>query len=308
MKLCIESGNFGQMPRREAFESIRKAGFTYVELNPDLCRAYVATRQDIEEINMLLDDNGLVVASVLNLIKLGTPDEAERCESVEQWKRAISFARSIGAEKLTAEMTGDKSTPEASADAFKRSMDEIMPIIEDADLSLSYECHPGDFIETSNEAVDLIREIGHPRLGYLYCIPHSFVMGDNPVAMVRYAGETISHVHIADTLRKERIIAPPEVLAHCHMVPGMGEVDFVSILTALRDVGYDDYLSVVLFSHFDDPFTAALVSKEKCEELLAEVGYCLESIESLGRSSIHAGLKMGSRQPLNDVPSPGTAL
>jgi len=79
-------------------------------------------------------------------------------------------------------------------------------------------------------------------------------MKQTAVEMIEYAGKTITHIHIADTHPVWRIIAMGGVGAHEHMLPGWGEVDFVSIIAALRKVGYNGFVSAPLFSHADrDP-------------------------------------------------------
>jgi len=173
-------------------------------------------------------------------------------------------------------MTGNpnyRKETDLSMRAFKRSIDALAPVLDDADIHASFEPHPGDFLENHKSAVDMIRDIGHPRVGYLFCMPHSFVMGtETAPEMIAYAGESITHTHIADTHRPCRIIAPPEVGAHEHLLPGWGEVDFPAILDALRKVAYDGFVSAPLFSHADkDPqvaLNAAIEMKRYASEML----------------------------------------
>ena len=47
-------------------------------------------------------------------------------------------------------------------------------------------------------------------------------------AAIRAAGPRIAHVHVDDTNRLQ---------------PGTGHMDFVGVLAALREVGYDDWLT-----------------------------------------------------------------
>ena len=274
MNLCVETGAFQRLTLEEAVPAIQAAGYRNVELNPDLFKPHEAGPEDIRRLRRLLDDNGLHPASVLPLYTIATPDEARRREGVENWKRAIPASRELGAEALTSEMTGDATQPvEACRDAFHRSMEVLLPLLEDAGLRLSFECHPGDFIERSNEAVDLVREVSSPHVGYLYCIPHTFYLGDDPAAMIRYAGETLTHVHVADTYRPERVIQAGEnARPHLHAIPGWGELDFRAIFQALKEIGYQGYLSVALFSHLEDPVGATREARERVEALLADLG------------------------------------
>lgn len=273
MRLCMETGTFQRHPMEKALAEIRRAGYRYVELNPDLFKPHEATRTDIKRLKELLDENGLRPAAVLPLYSLANPDESARLEAVEKWKRSIRASKELGAEKLTSEMTGDPKEPGRSRDAFKRSMDALVPLLEEADLTVCFEPHPGDFIESSNGAVDLIREIGSPQVAYLYCMPHTFYLGDDIRRMIVYAGATLGHVHVGDTLRPDRIIqAGAGGRPHNHMIPGWGEVDFEAAFAALKSIGYDGYLSAALFSHLDEPTNAARETREKVEEMLSKLG------------------------------------
>jgi myo-inositol catabolism protein IolH len=154
-----------------------------------------------------------------------------------------------------------------------RSIEALLPLLEEAKLNVSFEPHPGDFIERSDQAVDLIREIKSRRIGYLYCMAHTFWLGDDSGQMIRYAASTLTHVHIADTYRPERIIqAGQNARPHNHLIPGWGEVDFERTFQALLEIGYDGCLSAALFSHLDEPAGAVVETREKISALLGRMG------------------------------------
>lgn len=88
--------------------------------------------------------------------------------------------------------------------------------------------------------------------------------------MVRYAGDALTHVLVSDTHDVERIVAPPEVKAHEHTVPGSGDVDFIELFSVLRETGYDGALCVHLISEKDRIDSAAPRARERVEQLLRE--------------------------------------
>ncbi|HET8787366.1 MAG TPA: sugar phosphate isomerase/epimerase family protein, partial [Actinomycetes bacterium] len=57
---------------------------------------------------------------------------------------------------------------------------------------------------------------------------HMNIEEDDLAAAIRAAGPRIAHVHVDDTNRLQ---------------PGTGHMDFGSVFAALRDVGYDDWLT-----------------------------------------------------------------
>ncbi|MBI3975996.1 MAG: sugar phosphate isomerase/epimerase [Armatimonadetes bacterium] len=85
-----------------------------------------------------------------------------------------------------------------------------------------------DFLNTAAECVAVIERIGHRRLGLVADTFHMNIEEVSIEAGLRAAAPHLRHVHVADSNRRP---------------PGQGHLDFRSILSALRDAGYDGYLS-----------------------------------------------------------------
>jgi len=267
MTLSIDTGLPAYLGWEATFDLIARAGYRYVEWSQRGDFKFdEQTDAELERVGRQMQRAGLRLLGMIPMVRLASPLEEERLAAVGHWKRFIAITASLGARRIFGEMTGNpafKTDAGLSRRALARSLETLAPVLEAAGMTASFEPHPGDFCENSDAAVDLVRGLGLPAVRYLFCIPHSFVMGSKPAPeMVRYAGPTIGHVHIADTHRSMRIIAPADVLAHEHMVPGWGEVDFPAIVEALRAAGYGGFLTAVLFSHPDDPLPAALAMKD----------------------------------------------
>lgn len=84
--------------------------------------------------------------------------------------------------------------------------------------------HPGYFLDSTREGLDVIREVGHPAVKLLYDLYHSVVMGEEPGRVLAGASELVGHLHIADAPGRHE--------------PGTGLIDWPKQLAALRDVGY----------------------------------------------------------------------
>ena len=78
-------------------------------------------------------------------------------------------------------------------------MEELVPIFEKEGIALNIEPHPEDWVETLHPALDMIRVAGSKNVKFLYCAPHTFYFGADMGAMIREAGATLAHVHVADT-------------------------------------------------------------------------------------------------------------
>ena len=196
------------------------------------------------------------LASILPLYRWSGPDEDERQAAVRYWKRAIQLAVEVGCTTMNSEFNGRPDQPARSEAQFWRSMEELLPIFEREGIQLNLEAHPDDFIERNEPAVDLVRAIDSPRVGYVFCAPHTFHLGDDIGAMIAYAAPVLRQVHIADVLNHRAssglryIVNPPGSTArvHQHLDIGQGEVDFDACFRALRAVGFDGILTSCVFA------------------------------------------------------------
>jgi myo-inositol catabolism protein IolH len=235
---------------------VRDLGFDALELTPrpDFLPQYVHPRvgkSGIRSFAAALANTGVKVVSILVLYRWSSPDESERRAAVGYWKRAIEVAAELGCSSMNTDFHGRPEASEASEAQFWKSLEELLPLLEEAGISLALEPHPDDFIEDGNAAVDLIRGIDSPRVSYVYCAPHVFYMGGDTRGMLRHAGDLISIVHVADTWDHRAssglryLINPPgsPVRVHQHLEIGKGEVDFDDLFEGLKEIGYDGILT-----------------------------------------------------------------
>ena len=251
-----------------------------VELAADISetphfQSHLATEADLEALADLLDRTNLKLPAIdiggfdsaLCLVNL---DDAERRAAVRNVAHSIRVAGELLCPLVTSHLWGlpaaearlNRSACEAS---FLESVAELAPVLVKQNVHLNFMPHPGGFIEESDDTVDLIRRTGSPFLGYTYGTGHSFVInrpGQTPAEMIRYAGDLLTHVLVSDSHHVERIIAPPEVKAHEHTVPGSGDLDFSAVFAALREICYDRTLSVHLISERDRIKSAARSTRE----------------------------------------------
>lgn len=104
-----------------------------------------------------------------------------------------------------------------------------------------------DFITTCEDADRLIEAVGHSHFGlHLDVKAMSSESTPVPALIGRYGGRA-GHFHANDANLRG---------------PGFGETDFVPIFAALRDSGYDTWVSVEVFDYTPDPGTIATRSIE----------------------------------------------
>lgn len=288
-RLAIETTLFAQMPLREALETSSSCGFGMIEIGLTHFDACSSRRADIEALDELLSLDGLGIAALFALpgwdpfkrtkssLGISSPVESKRRKAVEQMRYALDVARQLDCRSLASELSGDMDDPRASRRSFVKSIGELLPELEDDGATVFFEAHPGDFIQDSFAAVELLASFDSERIRYNYCVPHTFNLGHSPREIVQNARGMLGYVHFADTLMPSRIffspLHPPKVAPHLHMIPGQGDVDMEEVLSSLAREGFDGYLAVQPFSSADEPVRAAKRSKAILIRLLADLDH-----------------------------------
>ncbi|MEV8307365.1 sugar phosphate isomerase/epimerase [Streptomyces flavidovirens] len=245
MKIAIDPYMFRALPVREMVRTVADLGYDYIELSPrdDFMPFFLHPRADddkIAELRGALDETGVRLSSVLPLYKWSSPDESERQAAVRYWRRMIEITAELGCDLMNSEFNGRPDQAAQREAAFWRSMDELLPVFEREGIGLNLEAHPDDFCEENDRAVDLVRAINKPYVNYLYCAPHTFHLsgpaepGADIARMMRYVGDRLQRLHIADTFNHKGssglryILNPPGTAAriHQHLDIGQGEVDW----------------------------------------------------------------------------------
>ena len=266
MKIALDPYMFRGLPMTEMVRTVAELGYSHIELSPrpEFMPFFLHPRADDEkvaELKKALRDHSVALSSVLPLYKWSGPDEAERQAAVRYWKRMIEVTAELGCGLMNSEFNGRPEKAAESEAAFWRSLDELLPIFEREGVALNLEAHPDDFCEVNEAAVDLVRAINKPWVNYLYCAPHTFhLSGDDPGAdigaMLRYAGDKLRHLHIADTYNHKGssglryIMNPPGTPAriHQHLDIGQGEVDWTTFFQTLREIQFDGVATVCVFA------------------------------------------------------------
>ncbi len=102
----------------------------------------------------------------------------------------------------------------------------------------------------------MLREVNSPGLQLLLDIGHLHVVKEDIPKSVLKMRDKIIHVHIHDN----------DSTRDAHLVPGEGNIDFKSIVKALREINYSGYLSAELEQGEGD--TSAVRTKEYLLKLL----------------------------------------
>jgi myo-inositol catabolism protein IolH len=141
-------------------------------------------------------------------------------------------------------------------------------------VQLRLEPHPDDFVEDGRTAIDMIRGIDSRLVSFLYCAPHTFHMGGDIGGIMEYAGDLLTHLHVADSYDHRAssglryIVNPPGSPArvHQHLDIGQGEVDWSEFFGSLGRLGFDGIMTVCVFAWEDRARESATFNREQIEQ------------------------------------------
>jgi sugar phosphate isomerase/epimerase len=255
MKLAFSTNAFKQVSLEESLRQIAACGYAGVEIMADVPHAYpphMDARRRKATVDLCRELR--LTASNVNAFTLFAqgdtwhpswiePEAEARARRIEHTRAAIRLAKDLGAPSISLEPGGPLPPGMSRAGAlamYRKGLELVLPTAEECGIDLLVEPEPHLLIERPEEYEELIADFKHPRLGLNFDMGHFFCVGVDPAAAARRLGPHIRHVHLED------IAASRE---HLHLVPGRGVIDFRAVLAALRDVGYDGWVTVELYPY-----------------------------------------------------------
>lgn len=259
MKLAYSSNAYMRFPIAEAVARIAEIGFEGVELMADTPHAWPETTTD-EEIDAIRHavEGASIEISNINAFMMNAvqdfwhpswiePDEAYRARRIEHTKRALTMARKLGARCITTEPGGpleEGMTREWAMDVFVEGLTEVLAHAEREDVLLLVEPEPDLLIESADQFLELADRVNSPAFGLNFDVGHFYCVSDPLPETVKRLQSLTRHYHFED-------IAATRI--HEHLVPGRGAIEWVPLMEAIRQTGYDGWLTVELYPYLDDP-------------------------------------------------------
>ncbi|KJL40632.1 MULTISPECIES: sugar phosphate isomerase/epimerase family protein [Microbacterium] len=226
-------------------------------------------------------DAGVTIPSLLPVQRISWPEEQLRLAAVRNFRRIIELAVELGVPVINTEFSGRPERAEESEDAFYRSMEELLPIIEREGITLNIDPHPDDFVEDGLEAWRVLRGLNSKAVGFVYVASHTFHMGDRAATLLPELGGRLGTVYTADTFDHRRshglryISNPPgnEARIHQHLRIGDGDVDWAELFGTLKQIGYLDRDDALIVSNvFAEDEAADEVSRFQLQRLRELIG------------------------------------
>lgn len=168
-------------------------------------------------------------------LSLSDPDPENRMKAVRMFKGQIDVAAELKAKIVLGLSRGNpvEGEPESAfQDRFARSLLELSDYAGKKSVALVMEPIHRFLIGTFHrveQCLEFFERYNLPSMQLLLDTFHMNIEEQSMEGAIRLAGSRIGHVHAVDNNRG---------------APGDGHLDFASIIAALREVGYNGYLSV----------------------------------------------------------------
>ncbi|NIA21721.1 MAG: TIM barrel protein [Anaerolineaceae bacterium] len=255
MKLAFSTNAFKKVGLEESLSQIAEAGYQGVEIMADVPHAYPPhmSRRRIKSVVSRLKQLRLEVSNVnaFTFFALGDtwnpswidPVPKVRAQRIEHTENALRMARDLGARCISTEPGGQLThgmTRARAMEHFRLGLQMVYPLARELEVTVLIEPEPDLLLERVDDFLEFIGTVPHGQVALNFDIGHFYCVGDDPARAVRELAPWIHHVHLED-------IAPSR--EHRHLVPGEGAIDYASVFAALRDIGYDGWVTVELYPY-----------------------------------------------------------
>ena len=241
MKLAFSTLGCPDWELSQIVTSARRWGYEGIELRALagsldlLSRAEFAPAQ-LATTRKHFEDEGLEICCVDTSCTFHSEDADERAQQVRIALAHADFAAKLGAPliRVFPDKIQTGAEREATRDWIATSLREIAERLPEG-VNVGLETH-GDFARTEC-AAEIVTLASHPQVKLIWDVANSVAAGDAIQEAARTVRPYLAHVHLRD--------AKPVSGAE-HWLPvlaGHGRVSFAEAITAIRELGYDGFVS-----------------------------------------------------------------
>ena len=266
-------------PLAELIEIAAKAGYGAIE--PWIVEIEEFRKKEkLSDAKKRIADAGLVVPDAIGFSEWIVDDPAKRKKGLEQAKRDMDLVQQIGGNRLAAPPVGatggtsQRDDPKASqtsldlmaaADRYRALLElgktmGVTPLVELWGFSKN--------VSRLGEAVLIATECGIAGGGVLPDVYHLYKGGSDFAGLKLLAGQAVGIFHVNDYPKIERM----KIVDADRVYPGDGIAPLKEILATLKQIGFNDFLSLELFNRDYWKQDPLVVAKTGLDKLKAVVG------------------------------------
>jgi protein FrlC len=261
MKSCMFTAGFSRYPLEEAYKAAKESGFDAIEIGG--FRPHAHTWDILDGLGDVIKGYskkyGLPVVSYAPE-NTGSPhslvfeDPKLNADSLEYFKRTLDAAKAIDSEycMFACNHPGYGRRERDVRKLFIDNIKELGKYAQNIGQTIILEPvtpYEGTILVSSDDLAWALEEVNNPRVKAMLDLACPITNAEPTIDYFTKCGpENIVHIHFIDST--------PD--SEDHLIPGDGAIDFEGTMRMLKQVGYDGYLSLELFSRYiNEPYYAA---------------------------------------------------
>jgi hydroxypyruvate isomerase len=241
---------FEKLPFEQRLEKVAEAGYHAVELVGEFKKW---SAQDFTRANARKKSLGIIFDATAGI---DTPltDPSQRQAFLDEVNRMLPAMEKLECSSLIV-LSGNRVGNLSSKDQHQSCVEGLKRAAEIAERAkinillenIDPEENPEYFLTSSREGFDIIREVNHPRVKFLYDLYHEQISEGNLIAKLEKNIDQIGLIHVADVPGRHE--------------PGTGEISYPNIFRKLAALKYDRYIAME-FLPTRDPVQSLRAARE----------------------------------------------
>lgn len=196
------------------------------------------SNKDIDAVKSALDETGLAIAGILCEPIARITDPEAHPAFLDGVRASLAAAQKLGAPVMIAQAGDDRHgiPREAQHASLVKVLKDAADIVKGSGVVIALEPlndrvdHPGYYLTSTVEGLDIVDEVDRPEIRLLYDIYHSAMMGEHIEDVLEGRLDRVVHVHLADTQGRGE--------------PGSGAMDWQARLDWLAAHGYEGFVGL----------------------------------------------------------------
>jgi hydroxypyruvate isomerase len=197
---CIEMLFVRETSRiEERLAHVKEAGLSHFEF-------WQWMNRDVGAIRTAMDNTGLQLTALVAEPMVALTEAGNHAAFLDGLRKSIDIAHRLGAPILIAQ-AGDEQpghTRDRQRAALVHGLVRAADVLKGSGVRLALEPlntrvdHPGYYLSSTSEGLDIIDEVGRAEIGLLLDLYHSMVMDEEIELVVAGRADRIIHAHVAD--------------------------------------------------------------------------------------------------------------
>jgi len=268
MKPCLNQDTVRTTPFDRFLKIAKRTGFEAVEFTVDKIEPILGTEQ-IRNLQSTLNEEKLKTASINGPENFNLLSENSLSDLVTKTEKLISGAKMLNCDLLLPVPAPNESGLGKTAVIEKtaRSLEKISDACGDEiRLGLEFLGMRNCSINNLEDATEVIRRVGKNNVGLTLDSFHSYLSGDDFSTIGKLDPAQVFMVHVNDCEKGRR----ENMTDANRLFPGEGAIDLHNFLSQVREVGYDDYVSLELLrpAYWDrDPEEIATIGRKSLKSV-----------------------------------------